>query len=183
MAESASPHSRSETSPLTEPSSLGSAIDPQGLSTVHEVSHHSINSPDTRSLDNRLRSETHDVGHSGDASLKSSAEHSYDEKHLEQIPHRLRHTTPTQCPKQAWQYPQKPLGPLQNGNGSHTNMGPERLSTKPTSPKRERRGGLRNTLRRMFGRRSTRDRISVPNPAVYPRHVSLIEKHEDVRHN
>ena len=183
MAESASLQNRSETSPLTGPTAIDSAIDPQGLSTVHEVSHHGIDYQDNESLDNRLRSTTQDAGRSGDASLKSSAEQSYDEKQLEPYPHRLRHTSPTQGVQQARQHSQKPSGPLQNGNGTYTNMGPGRLSTKPASPKKEKRGGLKNTIRRIFGRRSTRDRISVPNAAVYPRHVSLMRQREDARRN
>ncbi len=173
MAEFASPHSQPETFPGTGLGGLGSAVDPQGLSTVHELPHHSVNSQENGSLDNRLHSGGGAPGISPDASLKSSLGRSYDEKQSEHAPQRLRHTEPTQVARQAWQRSEGPSGQLQNGNGAHRDMGPDRLSTKPTSPKKDRRGGFRNTLRRMFGRRSTRDRISVPNRAVYPRHVSL----------
>ena len=174
MAESASPYSRTETSPFTGPSSLGSAVDPQGLSTVHEVPVHGVNYHDDGPLDKRLHSSTQPLGASRDASLDSSIGQSYDEKQSEPTLQRLRHTGPTtQAAQRTWQRPQGPSSPQQNGHGSHRDMGADRLSAKPTSPKKERKGGLRNTLRRMFGRRSTRDRISVPNPAVYPRHVSL----------
>ncbi|KAL8910470.1 MAG: hypothetical protein Q9171_004221 [Xanthocarpia ochracea] len=37
-------------------------------------------------------------------------------------------------------------------------------------PKKPRSGGFRNTFRRLFGRKSPKDRISLPAPASYPRH-------------
>lgn len=173
MAESASPYSRTESSPLTGPSSLTSAVHPQSLTTVHELPSHGVHYHDNRSLDNRLLSKKQGPGASRDASLESSIGHSYDEKQSEPTVQRLRHTgSSTQAARQAWQRPEGPSSPLQNGHGNQPDMGPSRLSTKPTSPKKEKRGGFRNTLKRMFGRRSTRDRVSVPNPAVYPRHVS-----------
>ncbi|KAL8880725.1 MAG: hypothetical protein Q9198_001924, partial [Flavoplaca austrocitrina] len=36
--------------------------------------------------------------------------------------------------------------------------------------KKSRSGGLRNTFRRLFGRKSPKDRISLPAPVSYPRH-------------
>ena len=174
MAESASTYSRTETSPLTGPSSLGSAVDPQGLSTVPEVPSRGANYHGDGSLDKRLHSNTQPLGDSRDASLESSIGRSYEEKQSEPTAQHLRHRDPTtQTARRAWQRPEGPSSPQQNGHGNYRDMGPNRLSTKPTPPKKEKKGGLRNTLRRMFGRRSTRDRISVPNPPVYPRHVSL----------
>ncbi|KAL8809776.1 MAG: hypothetical protein Q9200_003129 [Gallowayella weberi] len=37
-------------------------------------------------------------------------------------------------------------------------------------PKKSKNGGLRNTFRRLFGRKSAKNRISLPAPVVYPRH-------------
>ncbi|KAI4269855.1 MAG: hypothetical protein LQ337_007041 [Flavoplaca oasis] len=37
-------------------------------------------------------------------------------------------------------------------------------------PKKSRRGGFRNTFRRLFGRKSPKSRISLPAPVSYPRH-------------
>lgn len=40
-------------------------------------------------------------------------------------------------------------------------------------PKKLRSGGFRNTFRRLFGRKSPKNRISLPAPVPYPRHVRL----------
>ncbi|KAL8659940.1 MAG: hypothetical protein Q9226_000162 [Calogaya cf. arnoldii] len=37
-------------------------------------------------------------------------------------------------------------------------------------PKKPRSGGFRNTFRRLFGKKSPKDRISLPAPVAYPRH-------------
>ncbi|KAL8869820.1 MAG: hypothetical protein Q9174_003977 [Haloplaca sp. 1 TL-2023] len=49
---------------------------------------------------------------------------------------------------------------------------PNRTSMIRTSPqaRKQKSGGLRSTFRRLFGRKSAKDRISLPAPAVYPRH-------------
>lgn len=39
-------------------------------------------------------------------------------------------------------------------------------------PRKPKSGGLRNTFRRLFGRKSAKDRISLPAPVGYPPHVS-----------
>lgn len=179
MAESASPYSQTETSPLTGPSSLGSAVDPQGLTTVHEVPHHSVKYHDNGSSDNGLVSKTQAPAVSREASFVSSTGHSYNGKHLHEPPQRLRHTGPTQAVQQAWQRSGVPAGPQRNGSGYHHNIVTGDYS-KPASPKKGKRGGFRNTLRRMFGRRTTRDRTSVPNPAVYPHHVCPILNHQSL---
>ncbi|KAL6715880.1 hypothetical protein ACLMJK_006841 [Lecanora helva] len=171
MTESTSPYSRTETSPLTGPSSLGSTIDPQGLSTVPEVPSQSVHYHGNESLDNALRSAIHGPGDSHNGSVESSIGYSYDGKHPETPPQHLRHTaSPGQAAGRAWQHSEGTGSSLQNGHGNHREMRSNRLSTKAISPKKEKRGGVRNTLRRMFGRKSTRDRISAPNPTVYPRH-------------
>ncbi|KAL8665240.1 MAG: hypothetical protein Q9202_002462 [Teloschistes flavicans] len=50
-----------------------------------------------------------------------------------------------------------------------------------TSPqvKKPKSGGLRNTFRRLFGKKSAKDRISLPAPVPYSRHVSLDPPHTD----
>lgn len=169
MDESASPHSQTETSPLTGPSSLGSAVDPQGLTTVHEVPHYSVNYHENGSLDKRLASDIHAPTVSREASC-SSVGHSYNEPHMDEPPENPPQTGPTQAARQAWQRSETPAARLENGNGYHRDIVTEDFS-KPASSRKLKRGGFRNTLRRMFGRKDTRDRISVPNPTVYPRHV------------
>lgn len=165
MAESVSANSQTETSPLTGPSSFGSAIDAQGLQTVHEVPRNQYD--DNGSLDNRLLSKRQPPGDLRDASPDSFFGRNYSEKQLEASPRRLRHTAPAHAGSEAWQRAENPSVPLRNGNYRDTKR---ESALMQTPPKKERKAGFRNTLRRMFTRRSTRDRISMPNPTVYPRH-------------
>lgn len=61
-----------------------------------------------------------------------------------------------------------------DGTPASLRNGPDRTSMTGTSalPKKPKSGGLRNTFRRLFGRKSAKDRISLPAPVAYPRHVS-----------
>lgn len=170
MAESASPHSLTEPSPLTGPSSLGSVVDPQGLATVHEVPYHKVGYIEDDSLDNRLQSTRQPSAGSRDGSCDSSMGQSYSEKPQEVTPRRLRHTGPTKADRDAWQQSETPSAQMRSA--SYRNTRTDSIS-KPRSPKKDKKGGFRNTLRRMFSRRSTRDRISMPDSTVYPQHVSL----------
>ena len=170
MAESVSANSQTETSPLTGPSSFGSAVvDPQGLQTLHELPRNQPRSNDKGSLDNPSLAKSHSPGNLRDASPDSFVRRNHPEKQLEASPRRLRHTAPAHASPEAWQRPNGTSVSLRNGNPQDA----KRESTlMQTPPKKERKIGFRNTLRRMFTRRSTRDRISMPNPTLYPRHVS-----------
>lgn len=174
MAESVSANSQTETSPLTGPSSFGSALDAQGLQTVHELPRIQPKYNDNvslGSLDKRLFSKGQSPGDFRDASPDSFFARTYSEKQLEASPRRLRHTAPAHTAPEAWQRSKGPSPPLHNGNYRN----PKResaLKQTPQKKEKERKAGFRNTLRRMFTRRSTRDRISMPTPPVYPRHVS-----------
>ena len=175
MAGPANALSQADAPPLTGTIPSGGPIDPEGLSTVHEVPHHHAIDPERGTMDGRRPSKALPLNTSRDASLRSSTGQSYDEKQSYSSAHGLPHTTSTKSARHGRQHNEEPRTSLPNGNGYHRDGGPARL-TKPTPRKREKRGGFRNTLRRMFGRRSTMDRTSVPNPAVYPRHVSFVSK-------
>ena len=171
MTESVSPHSLTEPSPLTGPSSLGSAVDPQGLATVHEIPYHKAGHVEDEYLDSRFQSTRHPSTGSLDASFNSSMGQSYNEKPQEITPHRLRHTGPAKADRDAWQRSEAALSQTRSGIYLNT----VRDGTiKPRSPKKDKKGGFRSALRRMFSRRSTRGRISMPNPTVYPQHVGVI---------
>lgn len=173
MAESVSANSQTEVSPLTGPSSFGSAIDAQGLQTVHELSRDQPRYNDNSSLDNRLLSKSQPPGGDlRDASPDSYFGQVYTEKQLEASPRRLRHTAPAHAAPEAWQRAEDPSVPLRNGNYRNTKRESVLMQT---PPKKERKAGFRNALRRMFTRRSARDRVSMPNPMVYPRHVSIFK--------
>ena len=170
MAESVSANSQTETSPLTGPSSFGSAIiDTQNLQTVQELPRTTPTYTGNGSLDNRLLAKSLPPVDHRDASPDSFRRPNYSEKQLEAAsPQRLRHTAPAPAVPEEWQRARDPSASLRNGNRRDT----KRESTlMQTTPKKEKKVGFRNTLRRMFTRRSTRDRISMPNPTVYPRHV------------
>ncbi|CAF9926424.1 hypothetical protein IMSHALPRED_006958 [Imshaugia aleurites] len=167
MAESVSANSQTETSPLTGPSSVGTAVDAQGLQTVHELPRRQPRYDDDDSLDNRLLSKREPPADLRDASPDSFFGRNYSEKQLEASPRRLRHTAPAHATPEAWQRVKDPSTPLRNGN--YRDMRRE-SALMTTPPKKERKAGFRNTLRRMFTRRPTRDRISMPNPTVYPHH-------------
>ena len=170
MAESVSANSQTETSPLTGPSSFGSAIDSQGLQTVPEFPQSQSRYNDNGSLDKRLLSKRQPRGDLRDASPDSLLGRNYSEKQLEASPRRLRHTAPAHAIPEAWQRAEDPSFSLPNGNYRDTKR---ESALMQTPPKKSRKSGFRNTLRRMFTRRSTRDRVSMPNPALYPRHVSF----------
>ena len=172
MAESVSANSQTGTSPLTGPSSLGSAVDAQALQTVHELPRNQPTYNDSGSLDNRLSSKKRTPADLRDASPDSFFRRNYSEKQLGASPRRLRHTAPAHAAPEAWQRAKDPSVPQRNGNHRDTKRESALLQT---PPKKERKAGFRNTLRRMFTRRSTRNRISMPNPIVYPRHVSVPE--------
>ena len=128
---------------------------------------------DNASLENRLLAQRQPRGDLRDASPDSFSPRSPAEKQLETYPRRLRHTAPPYAAPEAWQRAKDPSVRMRNGNYQDTKSQSVVLQT---PPKKERKAGFRNTLRRMFTRRSTRNRISMPNPTVYPRHVSRIKQ-------
>ncbi|KAL9054314.1 MAG: hypothetical protein Q9206_003594 [Seirophora lacunosa] len=59
-----------------------------------------------------------------------------------------------------------------DGTPDFLRNGPTRASMNGTYPqaRKSKSGGLKNTFRRLFGRKSVKDRISLPAPVKYPRH-------------
>lgn len=172
MAEAASSYSKTgqvETTPLTGPSSLGGTFDTQGLPTVHEVPQHKTTYFDNGSLDNRLHSGGKGSAGSREASIESSIGPSYNEKPIEENLHRLRHTGPPKANQDEWRLSDSPSITLNNGVQRHTTVDG---ASKSTAMRKEKKGGFRNTLRRMFSKKATRNTIAVPNAAVYSQHVS-----------
>lgn len=182
MPESAGAASQTTTiSPLAGPSSFGTAFDAQGLPTVHEVAHHRISHDFNDSMDHRLQSiirgPSAGSGASRNGSAGSSIGRSFDDKLLEAPP--LPHGYSAQIgagPNPRKSFEENDRGPITNGNGNYSHqeiskMDQHRRLSKANASKRDKKGGFRNTIRRMFGiQRSPKDRISMPNPAVYPPH-------------
>ena len=136
---------------------------------MHELPRSNTRYTSNGSLDNRLLAKSLPVGDFRDVSPNRFFRRNCSEKQLEASPRRPRHNDPAPAVPEEWQRAKDPPPSLRNGNHRDT----KRESTlMQTSPKKERKAGFRNTLRRMFTRRSTRDRISMPNPTIYPRHVS-----------
>jgi len=158
---------QTEPSPLTGPSSFGSAVDAQGLPTVHEVPHYKTSHDFDNAMDHRLRS----IKGSRDASFESSMEHNGSDKQLEVAPQNtVRYTAPAQAAREALRRTEVNPHLLNNADHRRTMADP----SKPTLTKKPKRGGLRNTIRRMFSRKAAvKDRISMPNPAVYNNHVKM----------
>ncbi len=178
MADSTSAASQTNTSPLTGPSSFGSAFDAQGLPTVPEVAHHKT-SHDFNSMDHRLQSMRRPSGGSGasrNGSAGSSVGRSFDDKLLEAPPLPYGNSSQVSAAPISHRSFEEPPRTMTNGNG-HPQEPPKadiyhRRLSKANEARREKKGGFRNTIRRMLGiQRSPKDRISMPNPAVYPRHV------------
>ena len=168
MADSGHPDSRMHPNPLSNAGTMGGAVDPLGLSTVPEVPR---SSPDSHGKDSYRRpSKSQSFLTSRNPSLESSLNHSYHEKVMEDSPRRLRHTGPTQVSPRSRHRSEALNVPLQNGNGHYK----EEPFPNGTTTRKDRRNGFRNTLRRMFSRRSrgsAKDRISMPASTPYPRHV------------
>lgn len=163
MAESTTSTSQTEASPLTGPSSFGSIGDAQGLPAIKEASQHRT-SHDFNTADHRLVSMRRPSGGSHDASLSSSMAHSYNEKSLEELRPKHRYTAPANAAREAWQRSEGTSAPM-------TISQKRDAKDEPKTIVKEKRNGLKNTIRRMFGRRPAKERISMPNPMVYPPHV------------
>ena len=151
------------TSPLTGPSSLGSAVGPTAPDLPHHGKAHDVDD----SLDQRVLSTGRSSADSPHESRGSSIGRSFDEKHLEATTPQYGYSGEASAAPRSHETFETPNGIVANGHRPHP--GPNRL-TKPVAPKKERRGGLRNTIRRMFGR-SPKSRISLPTQIVQPRHV------------
>ena len=171
MAESATT-SQTEPSPLTGPSSFGSALDAQGLPTVHEVSHHKVSYDFNNPADHRSVNRPSGSRH---ASLNSSVGRGYNEKGIEAEQQRAPFTTlgatasaPTanhvRHPSHA------PSGKLRKGDRRNTILSGS--YSEPTLARKPKRGGLRNTIRRMFSK-SPKDKIRFPGRTIYPQYVRL----------
>ncbi|KAL9097981.1 MAG: hypothetical protein Q9163_006261, partial [Psora crenata] len=164
MAESATT-TLAEPSPLTGPSSFGSAFDAQGLATVHEVPRQKA------SYDFHTPADHHSINRrsgSRDASLNSSMTRSYNEKEGEKEDRRGQYTTPGALPSEVLLRSDAHSGKLRKGDRRNTTSVNAYLE--PTlAMKKPKRGGLRNTFRRMFGR-IPKNRISMPAPTVDQQH-------------
>lgn len=175
MAESASIHSLNEPSPLIGPSC--GAVNTKGLAIAHQLPRHKANNIGDDALGNRLSSAKHPSDSSRDASLSSSMARTYKEIPAEGTPQRRTILTcPTIADCDAWQRPEEASTPVRDTD-YHRHM----KATSPSNPKtpnKDIRGGFKNTLRRIFSKRPTRDRISMPNSTVYHQHVRSVQRLE-----
>ena len=102
-------------------------------------------------------------GHSRDASPGSTIGQSYTEKLAEPGPRRLKHKPPTinLQDRDTWS---KDLTPLRNGDYRDS------MAAQPfmlASPKKRKNRSFGTIIRRMFGKRSVKNRISMPTPSAY----------------
>ena len=181
MAEStsaASAASQTNTSPLTGPSSFGSA-DPQGLPTVHEVPHYKTSHDFNSSMDHRLQSMRRPSGESHNESGGSSmgrSNKSFDDKLLEAPPQPYGYSAHASAGPRSQELFEADPATMTNGNGHHQaapKMSAQHRLSKANGSKKEKSRGFRYTIRRILGiQRNPKDRISMPTPMeVYSRHV------------
>lgn len=152
---------------------VGSA-DVAQLSTVHEVDSPKLSnesrvhqtSPITR-LPSKLHRPQSEP--SRDASPSSTIERVYDEKLAEQAPRRLRHK-PQSIRLREQQNRSKDLTPLRDGTDrdSMADNYPEQIT-----PKKAKSRGLRTMIRRLFSKKTAKNRTSMPEPVITSRNVSL----------
>ena len=155
-------------SSLVDGNSLASSTDGGQLSTVHEIPWRN-QSKETRvhetSYITGLPANRHitSSGHSRDASPGSTIAQYSTEKLAEPLPRRLKHKPQTIGVRErnAWS---KDLTPSQNGTYRDSMAGG---FPRPASPKRPKDRGLRAIIRRMFGKSSVKNRISMPAPVTY----------------
>ena len=162
-----------EPSLQTGPSSFGSAFDAAGLPTVHEVPHHKVSHDFNNPTDPRSTLMNRPSG-SRDASINSSMGRSYNEKDMAAEAPQVPYTSSARGSRHVTQKVDAASSKLRKGDRRNT------MATQyaePTSEQKPRRGGLRNTIRRIFGRRSVKDRISMPAGPVYQRHVRDLLPH------
>lgn len=161
-------------SPVVHSHSPVGSADVAQLSTVHEVDSGKLSdeskvhqtSPITGFPPKLHRPQS---GPSRDASPSSTLERVYDEKLAEQAPRRLRHK-PQSIRLREQQNPSKDLTPLRDGTDrdSMADDYPEQII-----PKKAKSRGLRTMIRRLFSKKTAKNRISMPAPVTTSRNVSL----------
>ncbi len=102
---------------------------------------------------------------SRDASPGSFIEHVYSEKIPEKFPRRRLHREPTLNNREKTEGSKALSGtPTPLRNGIYGDSMADDLS-KPATPQKRKSGGLRTAIRRIFGRKSAKNRTSLPNLA------------------
>ena len=137
-------------------------FDPEGLSTVQEVPNPKTSLEPDRSFEHHsLLIEK--ISGSRDPSINGAYGRSYNEIAAEPPP--VPYTT---NPNRGSHTRRLSDGKLKKADRRNT------VGLQPSGPslaQRPRRGGLRNTIRRMFGRKSMKDRISMSGETIHQRHV------------
>lgn len=172
MLDSRSANNNQPRSLVVDRNSVVSSTDGGQLSTVYE-------DPRTKQIkESRVResssltgllSKTYKTpsGNSRDASPGSAIEKFYSEKVAEQPRRSLKHKPQSIAVREqnAWS---RDTTPLQNGT-YRDSMAPE--LPKPESPRKTKSRSLKTIIRRMFGKGTLKNRISMPAPTTY-RNVS-----------
>lgn len=172
-------NNRPSTSSVVDRNSLAGSADGGQLSTVNKVPWRKESKEgrihETSSISG-LPVSTHitSSGHSRDASPESTIAQYSTEKLAEPLPRRLKHKPQTIGVRErnAWS---KDLTPSQNGTYRDSMAAGFPQSASPKKPKNR---GLRSIIRRMFGKSSVKNRISMPAPATY--HHVQFTAHLDV---
>ena len=140
-------------------------FDPEGLSTVPEVPHYKTSHDSEHTVEHRSVLIGR-VSGSQNPSINSSFARSYNDSMVAEPPP-VPYTTFPRKTRHARRLSDGKLKKADRRNTVGIDYSNADLAQRP------RRSGLRNTIRRMFGRRSMKDRISIPGGTVQPRHVSM----------
>lgn len=168
MLDTRSANNNQPRSTAVDRNSAVSSSDGGQLSTVYEDPRYKQNK-ETRVRESSsltgLLSKTHKTpsGNSRDASPGSAIEKFYSEKTAEQPPRRLKHKPQSIGARErnTWS---RDTTPLQNGT-HRDSMAPEFPKTE--SSKKPKNRSLRTIIRRMFGKSTVKNRISMPAPTTY----------------
>lgn len=143
------------------------SFDPDGLATVHEVPKHSRPSYDADLAIERLSQQAGRPSHSHEASVNSSFARSYSDKDMAADPPPVPYTlTSTRNSQQTQRLSDNKLKKADRRRTVGSQLEPTESTQRP------RRSGLRNTIRRMFGRKGRKDQSSRPMTTIYHPHVS-----------
>lgn len=143
------------------------SFDPDGLATVPEVPKYDRTSYDDDFAIEHHSQQTGRPSRSQDVSVNSSFARSYSDKDAAANPPPVPYTHPsTRKPQHAQRLSDGKLKKADRRKTVGGQIEGTELAQKP------RRGGLRNTIRRMFGRKAAKDRTSMPTARVYHSHVS-----------
>lgn len=168
-----STNGHAQMSNITDPGNLEEARDGTWISKPSDITHEMLNNERAKTVSRAEPQGSIAVPTGGGREpINGSVGQIRVEKVHEQSPRRV-----LRRPSTARSLGHKPSSkddePVSMRNGTnHTSM----VETSIQTSKKRKKGGLGTVIRRLFGRRSVKNRISLPAPVNYQKHVSLLEE-------